>query len=46
MKYKEIELTEFKSNKPVVFDQLKKMLVWNFATDFPQVMDVVAQLPK
>ena len=46
MKYKGIELKEFTSDKPVVFDPPKKMLVWNFATDFPQVMDVVAYLPK
>lgn len=46
MKYRGIELKEFKSDKPVVFDPPKKMLVWNFATDFPQVIDVVAYLPK
>lgn len=46
MKYKGIELKEFTSDKPVVFDPPKKTLVWNLATDFPQVMDVVAYLPK
>ena len=29
MKYKGIELKEFTSEKPVIFDQPKRMLVWD-----------------
>lgn len=33
MKYKGIELQEFKSDKPIVFDPPKKMLVWDDCDD-------------
>lgn len=42
MKYKGIKLTEFKSDKPVVFDPPKEMLVWDCEDDVPKIRDVCA----
>lgn len=46
MKYNGMKLKEFTSDKLVVFDPPKRMLVWDTATDTPRVMDIVAYLPK
>lgn len=48
MKYKGIEIKEFKSNKPVGFNPPKKMLVWNFEDDasVQNDVDVYAYLPE
>lgn len=45
MKYKGIELKEFTSDKPVVFDPPKKMLVWSDRTLNPGTERVLAYLP-
>lgn len=45
MKYKGIELNEFKSDTPVVFDPPKKMLVWATDNDFLDMDEVDAYLP-
>ena len=46
MKYKGIELNEFTSNKPVVFDPPKRMLVWNGYDNKPFKESVVAFIPN
>ena len=46
MKYKGIELKEFESENPVVFDPPKRMLVWNFNEETPTEKDVIAFIPK
>ena len=46
MKYKEIELNEFTSEKPVLFDQPKLMLVWNGYDNKPFKESVVAFIPN
>ena len=44
MKYKGIELKEFESEKPVLFDPPKRMFVWNDGT--PIEKDVIAFIPN
>ena len=46
MKYKGIELKEFESGKPVVFDPPKLMLVWNDSDDEPSKDNVFAFIPN
>lgn len=46
MKYKGIELKEFKSDKPVVFNPAKRMLVWDDWTDEVRQELVIAYLPS
>ena len=46
MKYKGIELKEFESEKPVLFDPPKRMLVWNDCDDEPSKDNVFAFIPK
>ena len=46
MKYKGIELKEFESEKPVVFDPPKRMLVWNNGDDEPSKENVFAFIPN
>ena len=46
MKYKGIELKEFESEKPVVFDPPKLMLVWNGCDNEPFKENVVAFIPN
>ena len=47
MKYKGIELKEFASDRPVVFDPPKKMLVWDDASGIGGRIDAVyAYLPE
>ena len=46
MKYRGIELKEFESGKPVVFDPPKLMLVWNDCDDEPSEDNVFAFIPK
>lgn len=46
MKYKGIELNEFESEKPVLFDQPKKMLVWDYVDGTPIEKDVIAFIPN
>lgn len=46
MKYKGKELKEFTSEKPVVFDPPKKMLVWDSDDwNYPETADVYAFMP-
>ena len=45
MKYKGIELKEFKSEKPVIFDPPKRMLVWNDGDCEPFEDNVSAFIP-
>lgn len=45
MKYKVIELKEFTSAKPVVFDPPKKMLVWDNSDGLAREEDVYAFFP-
>ena len=45
MKYKDIELKEFTSDKPVVFDPPKKMLVWDGIMDTPLEAKVYSYMP-
>ncbi len=45
MKYKGIELEEFTSDRPVVFDPPKKMLVWCNGDLRPDELDVHAYIP-
>ena len=45
MKYKGIELKEFESGKPVVFDPPKRMLVWNDGDSEPSKENVFAFIP-
>ena len=46
MKYKGIELKEFESEKPVIFDPPKRMLVWNDGDDEPSKDNVFAFIPN
>ena len=46
MKYKGIELKEFESEKPVLFDLPRKMLVWNDNDETPTEKDVLAFIPN
>ncbi len=46
MKYKGQELTEFKSEKPVVFDPPRKMLVWDDDDMSCRYAVVLAYLPE
>ena len=46
MKYKGIELNEFESGKPVVFDPPKRMLVWNDGNNEPATEQVFAFIPN
>lgn len=46
MKYKGIELKEFRSENPVIFDQPKLMLVWNEGASEPSRDNVFAFIPK
>ena len=46
MKYKGIELNEFTSEKPVVFDPPKRMLMWNDCDNEPFEDSVFAFIPK
>ena len=46
MKYKGIELNEFKSEKPVLFDPPKLMLVWNDGNSEPSKENVFAFFPN
>lgn len=46
MKYKGIELKEFASDKPVVFDPPKKMLVWDKNAGDPVQTFVHAYVPQ
>ena len=45
MKYKGIELNEFTSDRPVLFDPPKKMLVWSFGDLEPCERTVMAYVP-
>ena len=46
MEYKGIELKEFTSDKPVVFDPPKRMLVWDYVDGTPIEKDVIAFIPN
>ena len=46
MKYKGIELKEFESDKPVVFDPPKRMLVWDYDDETPTEVEVLAFIPN
>ena len=46
MKYKGIELKEFTSENPVIFEQPKLMLVWNEGASEPSKDNVFAFIPK
>ena len=46
MKYKGIELKEFTSEKPVIFDPPKRMLVWNDGDNEPATEQVFAFIPN
>ena len=46
MKYKGIELKEFTSEKPVVFDPPKRMLMWNDCDSGPSEANVFAFIPN
>ena len=46
MKYKGIELNEFESGNPVVFDPPKRMLIWNDGDDEAFEANVFAFIPK
>ena len=46
MTYKGIELKEFESDKPVVFDPPKRMLVWDYVDGTPIEKDVIAFIPN
>lgn len=46
MKYKGIELKEFTSEKQVIFDPPKRMLVWNYGNSEPFEDDVFAFIPN
>ena len=46
MKYKGIELKEFESEEPVLFDRPKLMLVWNGCDNEPFKENVVAFIPN
>lgn len=46
MKYKGIELKGFTSEKPVIFDPPKRMLVWDYDDGTPIEKDVIAFIPN
>lgn len=46
MKYKGIELKEFESEKPVLFDPPRKMLVWDYDDETPTEVEVLAFIPN
>ena len=46
MTYKGIELKEFESEKPVLFDPPKRMLVWDYVDGTPIEKDVIAFIPN
>ena len=46
MKYKGIELKEFESEKPVVFDPPKRMLGWDYDDETPTEVEVLAFIPN
>ena len=46
MEYKGIELKEFTSEKPVIFDPPKLMLVWDCNGETPTEKDVIAFIPN
>ena len=46
MTYKGIELKEFTSEKPVIFDPPKRMLVWDYDDETPTEKDVIAFIPN
>ena len=46
MKYKGIELKEFESEKPVLFDPPKRMLVWDYNDETPTEAEVIAFIPN
>ena len=46
MKYKGIELKEFTSEKPVIFDPPKRMMVWNDCDSGPSEANVFAFIPN
>ena len=46
MTYKGIELKEFESEKPVLFDPPRKMLVWDYDDEIPTEEDVIAFIPN
>ena len=46
MKYKGIELKEFTSEKPVLFDPPRKMLVWDYDDETPTEVEVLAFIPN
>ena len=46
MKYKGIELKEFTSEKPVIFDPPRKMLVWDYDDETPTEVEVLAFIPN
>ena len=46
MKYKGIELKEFESEKPVIFDPPKRMLVWDYDDETPTEVEVLAFIPN
>ena len=45
MKYKGIELKEYKSDKPISFDPPRKMLVWDEIMDTPLEAKVYSYMP-
>ena len=46
MKYKGIELKEVTSEKPGIFDQPKRMLVWDYDDETPTEAEVLAFSPN
>ena len=46
MKYKGIELKEFESENPVIFDPPKRMLVWDYVDGTPIEKYVIAFIPN
>ena len=46
MKYKGIELKEFTSEKPVIFDPPKRMLAWDYDDETPTEVEVIAFIPN
>ena len=46
MRYKGIELKEFESEKTVLFDPPRKMLVWDYDDETPTEVDVIAFIPN
>ena len=46
MTYKGIELNEFESEKPVIFDPPKRMLVWDYNDETPTEAEVLAFIPS